>query len=764
MIEPLTPIPLPRSGFASGMPYNNSSADFTHECLNVMPFDTYEDKLRISTRQGVTSLIAKTTIDSGTGDIQFLQYFKVYDANGILKDGLIAIVDGIFKYTNTVNGTTGWTNMAHESGSPSAGTQEYPCDTTGAHDNKIQGVQLGDTIFFACTTEQDTSPAPEYFKVNLKSGTANAPTYEAWLPTAAADHALPACADQNDSTPTAGSGATIITAFGSRIVLSGQPSHPTNWYMSGLPDGDNVLGRNWKYSISSTTEAIAGNSGTKFAELGDNIVGMRPFGSGGLLFGCTNSMVLLTQDPAFDNAEFKPLSNSVGLVGKEAFVNSTGRSLFFVGTDGMYQVDENAFSIDESNKISDGRLDDAFDQTKWNETRVTMGYDQGRQGIWVFLTRTQQPLNSVHYFYHIPTQSFWPQVFNDPDFTGPTVLATVRPDNLKTLYLMMANDTKICRFSDVAFFGSDGYPDADTSLTTPSWDTFFQGYIQSYVKIGPIYNNQRRRTTIKSIEIDMDIEEYQVPQLDTGTGPAAGTDVYPVPPTVDLFLSSGETPEDARGSALRNIVLMQIVDTADLRGTSWDTTDGWVNESGNSGTALNGSVWNGSTAFTESDGSTLNVTHTIDGNVDICEGEYTVTNPFKEGQDRAYEGPDGATLTYDSSDNYWKIKISTTVQFRSNATNLINPTDADYFDDQTTTLDALYQTQAIVTGSPAPTYSVKNLGKLAEGRSNRKNCSITAPAHYIVVQGLGRPIILESVAAHMTDGGPNQKNTQTVVQ
>ena len=104
------------------------------------------------------------------------------------------------------------------------------------------------------------------------------------------------------------------------------------------------------------------------------------------------------------------------------------------------------------------------------------------------------------------------------------------------------------------------------------------------------------------------------------------------------------------------------------------------------------------------------------------------------------------------------------MQFRSNATNLINPTDADYFDDQTTTLDALYQTQAIVTGSPAPTYSVKNLGKLTEGRSNRKNCSITAPAHYIVVQGLGRPIILESVAAHMTDGGPNQKNTQTVVQ
>lgn len=215
----------------------------------------------------------------------------------------------------------------------------------------------------------------------------------------------------------------------------------------------------------------------------------------------------------------------------------------------------------------------------------------------------------------------------------------------------------------------------------------------------------------------MDIEEYQVPQLDTGTGSGSGTDVYPVPPTVDLFLSSGETPEEARGSALRNIVLMQIVDTGDLKGTKFDTT--WVNESGNTGTAVKGSVYDGTT-WEEEDGSTLSITHTIDGNVDICEGEYTVTNPFKEGQAREYEGPDGATLTYDSSDNYWKIKISTTVQFRSNATNLINPTDADYFDDQTTTLDALYQTQAIVTGSPAPTYSVKNLGKLTEGRSNRK--------------------------------------------
>ena len=55
------------------------------------------------------------------------------------------------------------------------------------------------------------------------------------------------------------------------------------------------------------------------------------------------------------------------------------------------------------------------------------------------------------------------------------------------------------------------------------------------------------------------------------------------------------------------------------------------------------------------------------------------------------------------------------------------------------------------------------MGSLAPGRSNRKGVNVNAPAHYILLQALGRPLILESVGALLEDGGPNRTNTQTVV-
>ena len=790
MIKPLTPIPLPRRGFASGMPYNDSSQEFTHECLNVLPFDTFEDKLRIASRQGVATLQLKTGIHAGTGSFQFLGYFKTFDANGEIKDGLIAIVDGEFFYntqSSVARGAGSWTSMTDTDGN-NAGTQQYPFNTDGSFDDRIQGVQVGDFFYFACSKYQDGTATsstagasnsgtsnssilrPEYFKVKLNVGTATAPQWEEWLPTNAAGGALIGVADNADdhthNFAAAGEGATIIANLGSRIVLSGQPKNPTNWFMSAIPDATHDVGSNWTVDTNDSTTALFGSSGTKFGTLGDNIVGMIPFGSNGLLFGCTNSMVLLTQDPAFSGAQFKSLSHSVGLVGPTAFANATGRSLYFIGTDGLYLVNENSFSIDESNKISDGRLDDAFDQTEWNEVTENIVYDQRRQGIWIYLTRTVAPLNSVHYFYHIPTNSFWPQVFNDPDFDGPKVATTVRPATSQTMYTVFANDSKICRFSEGATFGSDGYPDAQsTGLDTPSWQDYFNGFILSYVKIGPIYNPQRRRTRVKAIEIDMDIEEYAVPQLSTGTDSTAGTDVYPIPPETDVFLLSGETPEQAKGSAFRDKLLAQVLDSGDLQGTLFIATTSsagtYTDLTDTSNTALNGGLF---TAASSSTGSYETQSgNSLDGNYLVGVGEYVVTNPFEEGQGREYSGPDSCELVFEST--YWKIKSGGTELFRSAETGLSSPTDASYYEDQTTTsfTDADYKTTLVITGSPASSYSVKNLGEVPAGRSNRKNLNVNAPAHYILIQGLGRPIILEEVAALIEDGGPNLKNTQTVV-
>lgn len=254
MIKPLTPIPLPRRGFASGMPYSESSAEYTHECLNMLPFDSFEDKLRVATRQGLTTLINNFSIiggSSGDAVVQFLQYYKVYDAVGDLKHGLVAIVNGKLYYTTSLTGHTGWTAMLRRNAvdDTTISTQlEYHYNTDGSFDNSIQGVQVGGFIFLACSKFQtgttafgsattSSPPHPSYLKIKLASGTSNVPVYQEWLPDSGN---LPGCSSSSDNIPDASEGATLISSIGSRVVLSGQPSNPTNWYMSGIASGSGL--------------------------------------------------------------------------------------------------------------------------------------------------------------------------------------------------------------------------------------------------------------------------------------------------------------------------------------------------------------------------------------------------------------------------------------------------------------------------------------------------------------------------------------------
>ena len=225
---------------------------------------------------------------------------------------------------------------------------------------------------------------------------------------------------------------------------------------------------------------------------------------------------------------------------------------------------------------------------------------------------------------------------------------------------------------------------------------------------------------------------------------------------------------------MRDTVNAQIVDFGELNGQEYDAdADAWDPASVSSTTnapfmlglyydAGSHDRWEESeTDHTAVPGSPA---HALDGNHGLATGDYVVTNPFETGQGREYSGPDSATLLYESS--RWRIKIGSTVYYESSTTGEENPQGNFFYEDEVTTLggdDSEYRSQLAVLGSPPPSFSVKRLGAIAEGRSNRKNCNINSSAHYLMIQALGRPIILESVAVHIEDGGPNLKNMQTVV-
>ena len=76
-----TPLTQPLRGYTDQASYRARSSDYTKSCLNVMPFDVFERRLRIGTRQGFCA-VADVTTGGQAGRIQAMLPYEVYRDNG----------------------------------------------------------------------------------------------------------------------------------------------------------------------------------------------------------------------------------------------------------------------------------------------------------------------------------------------------------------------------------------------------------------------------------------------------------------------------------------------------------------------------------------------------------------------------------------------------------------------------------------------------------------------------------------------------------
>ena len=87
-----TPLTQPLRGYTDQASYRARSSDYTKSCLNVMPFDVFERRLRIGTRQGFCA-VADVTTGGEAGRIQAMLPYEVY-RNGSLVQRILIIQGG----------------------------------------------------------------------------------------------------------------------------------------------------------------------------------------------------------------------------------------------------------------------------------------------------------------------------------------------------------------------------------------------------------------------------------------------------------------------------------------------------------------------------------------------------------------------------------------------------------------------------------------------------------------------------------------------
>ena len=188
-----------------------------------------------------------------------------------------------------------------------------------------------------------------------------------------------------------------------RAVLSGDPEHPHQWYMSRQMNP-------WDFDyIANDAQSPVKGGNSDAGEIGDIIRALIPYKDDYLIFGCATSMWFLAGDAA-QGGSINELDLTIGIFGANSWCFDGKGNLYFWGTNGIYRT-----SIPGTPEcISEIRLpklvkDETIDPATY---RITMAYDRIRAGILICITKLTDGTNS-NYWYDLRTKGFFPESYPD---------------------------------------------------------------------------------------------------------------------------------------------------------------------------------------------------------------------------------------------------------------------------------------------------------------------------------------------------------------
>jgi hypothetical protein len=306
---------------------------------------------------------------------------------------------------------------------------DYITSVTGG--SLIYGKKLNATAFADGELVTGTNDANNAISFNIKAGTTQTapPHWYTWT--------VYGGSETYGSLPNR---AALVCNYRGRLVLSGNPEYPHQWYMSRQANP-----WDWLYAVNDAQAPVAG-ANADAGEIGDVIVALAPNKDDYLIMGCVNSMWVMRGDPAAGGS-LDEISLATGIFGPFAYCWDASDNFYFFGSHGVSRIPASLAGVENlsittlPNLISDLNIDPTTH-------RCTMGYDREREGITIIFTVMATGAHTA-YWYDLRTQGFFPESygFNPAPFSSFFYEAS-NPDNRKLL--IGGSDGYIRYFDDAA--------------------------------------------------------------------------------------------------------------------------------------------------------------------------------------------------------------------------------------------------------------------------------------------------------------------------
>jgi len=262
--------------------------------------------------------------------------------------------------------------------------------------------------------------------------------------------------------------------YNGRVVLSGDPEHPFQWYMSRQA---NMF--DFAYVANDPGTPVYGGA-SDLGELGDVIRCLAPYKDEYLILGCSNSIWVLFGDPAAGGV-IRELSLTTGIFGAKSFCWDNNNNFYFLGNNGLYRTTVPGTPVCISQlKLPRLIKDEAASPLTH---RVILTYDAERHGILVTITLLSDGSNS-NYWYDLNALDeqgiggFFPEVY--PDDCG--------------VFSALYYDSNTAAHRSLILGCADGYIRKFDDTVKSDVVGQDSNAINSYVCLGPIAMSRRPRS------------------------------------------------------------------------------------------------------------------------------------------------------------------------------------------------------------------------------------------------------------------------------
>ena len=254
--------------------------------------------------------------------------------------------------------------------------------------------------------------------------------------------------------------------YNGRVVLSGDPEHPFQWYMARQANM-------WDFAyIANDAQSPVYGGASDLGELGDIVRCLAPYKDDYLILGSSNTIWIMFGDPTAGGA-IRELSLTTGIFGANSFCWDSNNNFYFWGNNGLYRTTIPGVPVCISQfKLPRLIKDEAASPLTH---RVILTYDAERHGILVTITLLADGSNS-NYWYDLNAideqkiGGFFPEVY--PDDCG--------------VFAGIYYDSNTASLRSIVLGCADGYIRTFDDTVKSDVVGAVSNAIDSYVCLGPI--------------------------------------------------------------------------------------------------------------------------------------------------------------------------------------------------------------------------------------------------------------------------------------